>query len=244
VHAMRAQSAAAAMQALLLPEHMRLAQRRLACLDSSPTSFIFRPMKRLTEKKVFSGFTTAWRLAICAHGKRAHSAPASTECWGCKPCPLPTHRCTMRAARDHALLTLSVAADRRRHYLSVDEMQLQQKSCTIVLTQQRMQLLSVLPKQYLADKAVAGLCEGHDGRRGARALRVGHDGRLAALHGRHRAVGGAQVDAHHLRVPGHTTDEVSQGRGCRTGRRYERVLRKHASLRTWPLLRSKTGIGC
>lgn len=35
------------------------------CLLSSCTSLILRPMKRLTEKKVFSGFTTAWRLAIC-----------------------------------------------------------------------------------------------------------------------------------------------------------------------------------
>ena len=35
------------------------------CLLSSLTSSILRPMKRLTEKKVFSGFTTAWRFAIC-----------------------------------------------------------------------------------------------------------------------------------------------------------------------------------
>ena len=34
-------------------------------MDSSATSPILRPMKRLTDAKVFSGLTTAWRLAIC-----------------------------------------------------------------------------------------------------------------------------------------------------------------------------------
>ena len=29
------------------------------------TSDILRPMNRFTEKNVFSGFTTAWRFAIC-----------------------------------------------------------------------------------------------------------------------------------------------------------------------------------
>ena len=35
------------------------------CLLSSLISSILRPMKRFTEKKVFSGFTTACRFAIC-----------------------------------------------------------------------------------------------------------------------------------------------------------------------------------
>ena len=38
------------------------------CFDSSATSLILRPMKRFTEAKVFSGLTTAWRLAICCQG--------------------------------------------------------------------------------------------------------------------------------------------------------------------------------
>ena len=40
-------------------------QSQLTCFDSSATSPILRPMKRLTDAKVFSGLTTAWRLAIC-----------------------------------------------------------------------------------------------------------------------------------------------------------------------------------
>ena len=40
------------------------------CLLSSCTSPILRPMKRFTEKKVFSGLTTAWRLAICGGRRR------------------------------------------------------------------------------------------------------------------------------------------------------------------------------
>ena len=35
------------------------------CFASLSISFIFLPMKRLTEKKVFSGLTTPCRLAIC-----------------------------------------------------------------------------------------------------------------------------------------------------------------------------------
>jgi hypothetical protein len=53
--------------------------------------------------------------------------------------------------------------------------------------------LSNLPHQ-----ALPGLGVRHHGRRGARALGVGDDGRLAALHGGDRGVGGAQVDPHHL----------------------------------------------
>ncbi len=45
----------------------------------------------------------------------------------------------------------------------------------------------------LADHALAGLGEGHDGRRGARALGVGDDDGLAALHDGDAAVGGAQI---------------------------------------------------
>ena len=51
------------------------------CLLSSPTSFILRPMKRFTEKKVFSGLTTAWRLAICGRGRGAGAAAgAAGQC--------------------------------------------------------------------------------------------------------------------------------------------------------------------
>ncbi len=40
-------------------------------MDSEPTSDMRRPINRFTEKKVFSGFTTAWRLAICAAPQQA-----------------------------------------------------------------------------------------------------------------------------------------------------------------------------
>mmetsp|Transcript_4580 Transcript_4580/g.12509 ORF Transcript_4580/g.12509 Transcript_4580/m.12509 type:complete len:200 (-) Transcript_4580:46-645(-) len=49
------------------------------CLVSSPTSPALRPMKRLTEKKVFSGFTTAWRLAICPTRRSPPLVKATTE---------------------------------------------------------------------------------------------------------------------------------------------------------------------
>lgn len=50
----------------------------------------------------------------------------------------------------------------------------------------------------LAHEAVAGLGVRHDGGRGPRALCVGDDRGLAALHGGHRGIGGAKVDAYHL----------------------------------------------
>jgi len=50
----------------------------------------------------------------------------------------------------------------------------------------------------LSHESVPGLGVRHDGGRGPRPLRVGDDRRLAALHGGHRGVGGAQVDSHHL----------------------------------------------
>jgi hypothetical protein len=51
---------------------------------------------------------------------------------------------------------------------------------------------------HLADEAVAVLGEGDDRGGGAAALGVCDDGGLAALHGRHGAVGGAQVHADDL----------------------------------------------
>lgn len=48
-----------------MPERKRRRGTELTCLDSSATSLILRPIKRFTEAKVFSGLTTAWRLAIC-----------------------------------------------------------------------------------------------------------------------------------------------------------------------------------
>lgn len=51
---------------------------------------------------------------------------------------------------------------------------------------------------HLANQTVASLGEGHHGGGGAATLSVGDDGGLATLHGRDGAVGGAQVDTHHL----------------------------------------------
>lgn len=53
-------------------------------------------------------------------------------------------------------------------------------------------------KTYRADEPVARLGPGDDRGRGARALGVGHDDGLAALHGGHGGVGGAQVDTDDL----------------------------------------------
>ena len=50
----------------------------------------------------------------------------------------------------------------------------------------------------LADEALAVLGKGHDRRRGAGALRVGDDGRLAALHDGDAGIGGAKVDTDNL----------------------------------------------
>ena len=47
----------------------------------------------------------------------------------------------------------------------------------------------------LADETLAGLGEGDDGRRGARAFGVFQHHRLAAFHDGHAGVGGAEVDA-------------------------------------------------
>ncbi len=47
----------------------------------------------------------------------------------------------------------------------------------------------------LADEPFAGLGEGDDGRRGARAFLIRDDRRLAAFHDRDDRVGGAEVDA-------------------------------------------------
>jgi hypothetical protein len=58
------------------------------------------------------------------------------------------------------------------------------------------------PGAHLADQAVAGLGEGHHRWRGAAALGVGDDGGLAALHGSHGRVGGAQIDADDLQGAG------------------------------------------
>ena len=49
-----------------------------------------------------------------------------------------------------------------------------------------------------ADEALAVLGKRHDRRRGAAALRVGDDGRFAALHDGDAGIGGAQVDADNL----------------------------------------------
>ena len=50
----------------------------------------------------------------------------------------------------------------------------------------------------LADHALAGLAERNDARSGARALGVGDDDGLAALHDGHAAVGGAEIYAYYL----------------------------------------------
>ena len=47
----------------------------------------------------------------------------------------------------------------------------------------------------LADEALAGLGESHDGRRGAGAFGVVEHHRLAAFHDGHAGIGGAQVNA-------------------------------------------------
>eukprot|EP00959_Pyramimonas_sp_CCMP1952_P455449 9471564-Pyramimonas_sp.AAC.1 len=44
-------------------------------------SDILLPMKRLTLKKVFSGLTTPWRLAICERTNTKHKADAFTLGW-------------------------------------------------------------------------------------------------------------------------------------------------------------------
>ena len=50
----------------------------------------------------------------------------------------------------------------------------------------------------LADETLAVLGKGHDRRRGASALRVGDNGRFAALHDGDAGIGGAQVDTDNL----------------------------------------------
>ena len=50
----------------------------------------------------------------------------------------------------------------------------------------------------LADEALAVLCKGDDGRRGARALGVGDDDGLAALHDGDAGIGGTKVNADDL----------------------------------------------
>jgi hypothetical protein len=50
------------------------------CLLSSLISSILRPMKRFTEKKVFSGFTTACRFAICHRSRACVSLPVCMTC--------------------------------------------------------------------------------------------------------------------------------------------------------------------
>ena len=60
------------------------------CFDSSATSFILRPMNRLTDANVFSGLTTPWRFAIYAM-----PAPLSGLCAG-------PARCREESARPHA----------------------------------------------------------------------------------------------------------------------------------------------
>ncbi len=52
-----------------------------------------------------------------------------------------------------------------------------------------------LALRRLADEPLAGLGEGHDGRRGAGAFGIGNDHRLAAFHDGHAGVRGAEIDA-------------------------------------------------
>src|SRR5579859_3774726 len=48
-------------------------------LVSSPTSSNLRPIKRLIEYTVFSGFVTAWRLATCPTNRSPDLVMATTE---------------------------------------------------------------------------------------------------------------------------------------------------------------------
>uniref|UniRef100_A0A6N2MUD9 Uncharacterized protein n=1 Tax=Salix viminalis TaxID=40686 RepID=A0A6N2MUD9_SALVM len=55
------------------------------CLDSSSTSLIFLPINLFTEKKVFSGFTTACLFAICPTSRSPFAVYAPTN--GVVLCP-------------------------------------------------------------------------------------------------------------------------------------------------------------
>ncbi|KAI7745371.1 hypothetical protein M8C21_004466, partial [Ambrosia artemisiifolia] len=55
------------------------------CFDSSSTSIIFLPINLLTEKNVFSGFTTACLLAICPTNRSPFLLYATTD--GVVLCP-------------------------------------------------------------------------------------------------------------------------------------------------------------
>ncbi|CAA7393301.1 unnamed protein product [Spirodela intermedia] len=63
----------------------RAVQLDETCLDSSSTSNIFLPMNLFTEKKVFSGFTTACLFAICPTRRSPFFVNATTD--GVVRCP-------------------------------------------------------------------------------------------------------------------------------------------------------------
>ncbi len=134
------------------------------CFDSSATSLIFRPMKRLTEKNVFSGLTTAWRFAICG------------EC-GCGP-----------VANGYS----PVSDGGSEHYAHSAAATVNLQSINKVLGQTTARAHYYgFTEPYLTDKPVAGFRERDDRRRGASAFRIRDDGRLASLHGCYGRVRGA-----------------------------------------------------